>query len=163
MERTEKKIFLTGVILISIISLIYLATALTDDERSSLESELFGLENELTSQGYDWLINYSVSYPKIEVYEYNSPRLITSFPEITNKGYYKIFLTNLFEDASYSQDVFDLRVKNMGGKAEKIPFEILQKKIRIDEIRKELNIKFTNNDNLMLSIDNKILTVKNGN
>ena len=34
---------------------------------------------------------------------------------------------------------------------------------RLDKIRKELNIKFINNDNLMLSIDNKISTAKNGN
>jgi len=41
--------------------------------------------------------------------------------------------------------------------------ELKEKKMRIDEIRSELNIKFINDDNLMLPVDNKILTAKNGN
>ena len=39
----------------------------------------------------------------------------------------------------------------------------LNKKTRMDEIRKELNNNLINADNLMLSNDNKMLTSKNGN
>ena len=124
---------LISVILIVVsISLVGFAFA---QQNQSLEDELAQLENELSSQGYSWLTDYNVSYPFIEVYEYNQSRLIATFPEIS-KGLYKIFLTNLSDEENYSQDVFDLRVK--GGSLEKIPFEILQKKRRIDEIRKEL-------------------------
>ena len=105
---------------------------------NSQQGDLEGLIGELNDEGYSWLTDYNVSYPFIEVYEFNSSRLIISFPEIS-AGLYKIFLTNLSSDENYSQDVFDLRVKNLDGNSEKIPYEILEKKMRIDEIRKELN------------------------
>jgi len=120
--------------------LIGIAIALVEIVNSQ-QGELEGLIGELESEGYSWLVDYNVSYPFIEVYEYNSSRLITSFPEISSEGEYKIYLTNLSSDENYSQDVFDLRVKNLDGNQEKIPFEIMQKKIRLDEIRKELNQK----------------------
>ncbi len=60
----------------------------------------------------------------------------------------------------YSQDTFDLRV--VDGSVGKINSEILQKKRGINEIRKKLNNDFINNDIMILSIDNKMLTVKNG-
>ena len=120
--------------------LIGIAIALVEIVNSQ-QGELEGLIGELESEGYSWLVDYNVSYPFIEVYEYNSSRLITSFPEISSEGEYKIFLTNLSEEQNYSQDVFDLRVKNLDGSSEKIPFEILQKKMRIDEIREILNQK----------------------
>ena len=37
------------------------------------------------------------------------------------------------------------------------------KNLELDKLRKELNDKPISNDNLMLSIDNKTLTIKNGN
>ena len=120
--------------------LIGIAIALVEIVNSQ-QGELEGLIGELESEGYSWLVDYNVSYPFIEVYEYNSSRLITSFPEISSEGEYKIYLTNLSSDENYSQDVFDLRVKNLDRNQEKIPFEIMQKKIRLDEIRKELNQK----------------------
>ena len=117
---------------------ILLVTAVAFAQQNPLEDELAQLEQEISDAGYSWLADYNVSYPFIEVYEFNSSRLIISFPEIS-AGLYKIFLTNLSSDENYSQDVFDLRVKNLDGNSEKIPYEILEKKMRIDEIRKELN------------------------
>ena len=63
---------------------------------NSQQGELDSLISDLESEGYSWLVDYNVSYPFIEVYEFNSSRLITSFPPIY-EGLYKIFLTNLSE------------------------------------------------------------------
>ena len=103
---------------------------------NSQQGELDSLISELESEGYSWLVDYNVSYPFIEVYRQNDSNLLATFDNIIN-GKYQIFLTNLSENES--QDVFDLRVK--GGSLEKIPYEILQKKRRIDEIREILNQK----------------------
>jgi hypothetical protein len=43
---------------------------------------------------------------QVEVYEFNSSKLIATFPEIKDEGYYKVYLTNL----TGSQDIFDLKV-----------------------------------------------------
>ncbi len=92
----------------------------------SQQGELEQLESELIDEGFGWLVNYSVYYPYIEVYENNQSRLIATFPEINEEGLYKIFLTNLSSDENYSQDVSE------------IPKEVMQKKVRIDEIKKEM-------------------------
>ena len=130
----NRKLLLTGMsaILLAVISLIGFALA---QQNQTLEDELNTLTSSLNDNNYGWLTDYNVSYPYIEVYEYNSSRLITSFPPIS-EGLYKIFLTNLSEEQNYSQDVFDLRVKN--GVLEKIDYEIYLKKKRIDEIREKL-------------------------
>jgi len=132
MSRGNLKLVLFGIMLV--VGLFGFAFA----QQNPLDGELEQLEQELNEEGYGWLVDYNVSYPKIEVYENNQSRLIATFPSIS-EGLYKIFLTNLSSEENYSQDVFDLRVKDSDGNAEKIPFEILQKKMRIDEIRRELN------------------------
>jgi len=129
-KGADRKLLLIGIAIALAIAIVGVV--------NSQQGELDELIGELESEGYSWLVYYNVSYPFIEVYEFNSSRLITSFPEIS-EGLYKIFLTNLSEEQNYSQDVFDLRVK--GGSLEGIPFEILQKKRRIDEIREILNQK----------------------
>ena len=134
-NKFAEKIIVAGVILLIISSLAVLVKALTDNETLTLQDELNNLTQYLNDNNYGWLTDYNVSYPYIEVYEYNSSRLITSFPPIS-EGLYKIFLTNLSEEQNYSQDVFDLRVKN--GVLEKIDYEIYLKKKRIDEIREKL-------------------------
>src|SRR3989338_6674827 len=129
------KINMKLIIVILIVVSISLIGFVFAQQNQTLEDELAQLENELSSQGYSWLVDYNVTYPYIEVYEFNKTEKIAEFPQIS-AGLYKIFLTNLSSEENYSQDVFDLRVK--GGSLEKIPFEILQKKRRIDEIREEL-------------------------
>ena len=131
-KGADRKLLLIGIAIALAIAIVGVV--------NSQQGELDELIGELESEGYSWLVDYNVSYPYIEVYEFNQSRLIATFPSIS-EGLYKILLTNLSSEENYSQDVFDLRVKDSDGNAEKIPFEILQKKMRIDEIRKELNQK----------------------
>ncbi|MEK6936109.1 MAG: hypothetical protein AABW67_04930 [Nanoarchaeota archaeon] len=56
-KSTSRKLLLIGIILISIISFVFLVSALTSDERQSLQSELDNLTADLNSNGYSWLIN----------------------------------------------------------------------------------------------------------
>ena len=135
-NKFAEKIIVAGVILLIISSLAVLVKALTDDETQTLQDELNNLTQYLNDNNYGWLTDYNVSYPFIEVYEFNQARLIATFPQISSEGLYKIFLTNLSSEENYSQDVFDLRVKN--GVLEKIDYEIYLKKKRIDEIREKL-------------------------
>ena len=73
----------------------------------SLQGELNNLTSELSSQGYDWLINYSVDESvDIEVYRENDGEEIVRFVDISSEDWYKIYLTELGENESY--DVFDL-------------------------------------------------------
>src|SRR3989338_4423901 len=134
------KINMKLIIVILIVVSISLIGFVFAQQNQTLEDELAQLENELSSQGYEWLTDYNVSYPYIEVYEFNKTEKIAEFPEIS-EGLYKIYLMNLSENENYSQDVFDLRVVNLDGNSEKIPYEIMQKKIRLDKIRKELDGK----------------------
>ena|SRR3989338_5034558 len=127
-KKENRKKGLIGVVLLFLMGVVILVSLV-----NSQQGELDSLILELESEGYSWLVDYNVSYPFIEVYRQNDSNLLATFDNIIN-GKYQIFLTNLSENES--QDVFDLRVK--GGSLEKIPYEILQKKRRIDEIRKEL-------------------------
>lgn len=129
-KKENRKKGLIGVVLLFLIGVVILVS-LVNSQQGELE-ELIG---ELESEGYSWLVDYNVSYPYIEVYEFNQSRLIATFPSIS-EGLYKILLTNLSSEENYSQDVFDLRVKN--GVLEKIDYEIYLKKKRIDEIREKL-------------------------
>ena len=134
-NKFAEKIIVAGVILLIISSLAVLVKALTDDETQTLQDELNNLTQYLNDNNYGWLTDYNVSYPYIEVYEFNKTEKIAEFPQIS-EGLYKVFLTNLSEEENYSQDVFDLCVKN--GVLEKIDYEIYLKKKRIDEIREKL-------------------------
>jgi len=122
-----RKFALIGIILIAVLSFSMLIHALTPQE------ELSQLESELVDSGYSWLVNYSST---VGVYREDTDSLITTFDNIKDEGLYNIYLTNLYDNESY--DTFDLK----SGKREKISYEIIQKKMRIDEIRKELNIRY---------------------
>jgi|SRR3989344_5954494 len=126
-----------GLVVLGILLVTAVAFA---QQNQTLEDELAQLEQEISDAGYSWLTDYNLTYPFIEVYEFNKTEKIAEFPEIS-QGLYKIYLMNLSENENYSQDVFDLRVVNLDGNSEKIPFEVLQKKIRLDKIRKELDGK----------------------
>ncbi len=128
---------LAGVIsLVIVVSLIGFGFA---QQNQSLEEELLRLESELSSSGYSWLVDYTGDIgPKIEVYEKDGNELIALFENLRENEYNKIYLdgssgAGLGES---EQDTFDLRVAD--GSVEKINSEILQKKRRIDEIKKEL-------------------------
>ena len=58
--KLERKLLLIGIILISIISLIFLVSALTSDERQSLNDELNNLTDYLTNNNYGWLTDYNL-------------------------------------------------------------------------------------------------------
>lgn len=131
-------IFIASAVLL--VSFAVLVSALADDEKTALQSELDNLTqylNDNNYDNYDWLIDYNISYPSVRVFRENSNELLAEFRDIlggSNFNKYQIFLTSLNENET--QDVFDLR---SFGDVERINYDVLQKKIRIDEIRKELN------------------------
>lgn len=106
--KKEQKNFIIGIILIiSIIFLITLSVMAQGEGNESLQGELNNLTSELSSQGYDWLINYSVDESvDIEVYRENDGEEIVRFVDISSEDWYKVYLTELGENESY--DVFDL-------------------------------------------------------
>ena len=63
-----------------------------------------------------WSGNSNPNYAQIGVYSKDDDNEIARFGNISEEGYYKIYLTNLSELANYSQDTFDLRV--LGGSLE---------------------------------------------
>ena len=72
---------------------------------SSSQDEIAQLEQEISSAGYSWLVNYNISYPSVEVYRENDNNLLATFTDLTG-GMNKIYLTNLGNE---SYDVFDLK------------------------------------------------------
>ena len=56
-NKNMDKLAVVGPVLIALISLVFLVSALTSDERQSLQSELDNLIIELSNQGYSWFIN----------------------------------------------------------------------------------------------------------
>jgi hypothetical protein len=91
---------IAGILLISLIGILV----------GEVEDEISQLEQELIDSGYEWLINYSVNYPKIEIYEQNGEDIIAEFEDVSDEDWYQIF-----------------------------PEEILIKKLRIEEIKIEIN------------------------
>ena len=101
--------------------------------------EILQLEQELVDSGYEWLINYSINYPSVEVYvgggappqvpSEEGNEMIALFENVSGEGWYKVYLSNLGENVS--EDVFDLRVEGMN-----VPYGVFQKKMRVDEIRR---------------------------
>jgi hypothetical protein len=129
------KLILISFGLALLISLAVIVSALTDNEKASLQQELSSLENNLSSQGCSWLINYSVSSPSVGVYREGDNRLLATFNNLnSNFAHNQIFLINLSDNESY--DTFDLRSV---GDVDKVPKDILLKKIIIDKIREEVN------------------------
>jgi len=121
-SQINKRILLIGLSLILIISLAIIISALTDDERASLQSELDSLENELSNNGYNWLINQSIDYnsinessqtANIEVFRKNGNETIAVIENITTADYYKTYLSGLGENET--SDTFDLKVSQVSG------------------------------------------------
>ena len=112
-EKGANKVLLIGIILITLL-LVNIQGVVGESGNETLQQELDNLTQYLTSQGYDWLINYSINYPEVEVYRENSDELIAVIDNISGENWYKTYL--------------------------------------------ELNLN--NYDNLMLSIDNKILSLR---
>ncbi|MBU3913340.1 MAG: hypothetical protein KKE50_04565 [Nanoarchaeota archaeon] len=61
--RIESRVMLIGIaglILVFITSLVFIVSALTSDDKTALQNELNNLTLKLSSQGYDWLADYSM-------------------------------------------------------------------------------------------------------
>jgi len=68
--RKESLFLLIGIILISIISMVFLISALSDKE--ILQNELNILEQDLSAKGYDWLSNFMIILLYLNInYVYN--------------------------------------------------------------------------------------------
>jgi len=66
----ESLFLLIGIILISIISMVFLISALSDKE--ILQNELNILEQDLSAKGYDWLSNFMIILLYLNInYVYN--------------------------------------------------------------------------------------------
>jgi len=135
------KLPLKIILTLTLISFIVLASALSEQDRSNLQDELFQLESNLTLQGYDWLVDYSISSPQVIVTRENSDVPLAVFDNIIGIGFnkYQILLINLSDDEPYS--TFYLRsvgdVDGMHGVL--VPHDVYLMKMRIDEIREVLN------------------------
>ncbi|MFH1522038.1 MAG: BspA family leucine-rich repeat surface protein, partial [archaeon] len=107
MKNKIKSILIISAIVLAI---AVFAVALTDEE---LGAELAQLEGELVNANYSWLVNYSVDesldVSSIEVYEEDGNKTIAVFENVSDEGWYKIYLTEL----NGTQDVFDLKI--LGG------------------------------------------------
>jgi hypothetical protein len=92
------KIAIFGILLISIISLVLLVSALTPQE------EILKLEQEIFSAGFDWLVDYNLDIPSIEVYNENFDEVIGEFNVSSSEiSEYKIY------PAYDNSDVYDLK------------------------------------------------------
>jgi len=99
---------LIGIGLFMLVGFVVLVSALiTDNDRTSLQNELNNLTQYLNDNNYGWLIDYNLSYSSIGVYRENSNEAIAVFENILEENWYKIYLTNLGENESYS--TFDLK------------------------------------------------------
>ena len=83
-KRGNRNLLLIGSLLISLIGFMILVSALTDDERQSLQSELDSLSAELGGEGLGWLVNYNISYLNVEVYREGDDEVLAVFENITN-------------------------------------------------------------------------------
>lgn len=127
-KKSNNKLLLIGIVLISLIGFVVLVSALTDSERISSQAELDNLTSQLNENNYSWLVDYNVSYPSVNVYRENSNELLATFNNVfstysNNNSFkkYQIFLTNLSENESQN-----------------VPVDIMKMKIKLDEIREKL-------------------------
>ncbi len=83
---------------------------------------------------------------KIEIYRQDGNSLIAKIENITSANWYKTYLTGLADNET--RDVFDLKIINAGNvfvnnsvsiNGQEVPYDIYQKKKRIDEINALLN------------------------
>ena len=107
------RFLLIGILLISLVSLAFIVSALTTEEQAVLQVELDNLTSQLTSNGYGWLVNYSIDYnsisdsSQVQVFREGDNNVLAVFNNISSFGKYRILLTNLSENESYS--TFDLK------------------------------------------------------
>ncbi len=133
-EIGKRSIFVIGIIVI-LISLSVIAQGVGDEE---LEVELAQLIDEVIDSDYGWLVNYSLDdSADIEVYREDGDEVIAVIEGVRGEDWYKTYLDGLHGgvglDDNESLSVFDLKVNEI-----KIPYNIYQKKKRIDEIRRIL-------------------------
>ena len=81
MKLINGKLLLVIVGLIFLASLIFIVSALTSDERASLQGELDNLTAELSNQGYSWLVN--IFFLQLNDKVYNNQKLLYSNSELT--------------------------------------------------------------------------------
>ena len=106
--KEVKKILLIEIMLIGFVLLLLMPIGLAaqgEGSNETLQQELDNLTQYLTSQGYEWLINYSIDYPEIEGYR--------EIDNISGENWYKTYLDGLHGGAglgeSESQETFDLK------------------------------------------------------
>ena len=99
------------------LTMVVVGTVIAQNQTSvELEAELSNLTSDLTSQGYGWLINYSLdNYSKadVEVYVEGGNELIAEIGGVGDEGFYRSYLdgssgAGLNEGESYK--TFDLKI-----------------------------------------------------
>ncbi|MFH1607080.1 MAG: hypothetical protein ABIC91_07055, partial [Nanoarchaeota archaeon] len=107
-----KKAVARKVAVLSLLILIGFIFLIIADFVFAGQDEISQLEQELVDAGYDWLVDYNVNYPIVEVYTQDSDELITTFNNVSEENWYKVYLTEM----NGTFDVFDLKV--VGGAVE---------------------------------------------
>jgi len=135
-EIRSSKFLLIGIMLLIFITLLVQAQG--EESNESLQAELSNLTAYLDEQSYLWLVNYSLDGSvDIEVYREDGDEVIAVIEGVRGEDWYKTYLDGLHGgvglDDNESLSVFDLKVNEI-----KIPYNIYQKKKRIDEIRRIL-------------------------
>ena len=99
------------------LTMVVVGTVIAQNQTSvELEAELSNLTSDLTSQGYGWLINYSLdNYSKADVgvYVEGGNELIAEIGGVGDEGFYRSYLdgssgAGLNEGESYK--TFDLKI-----------------------------------------------------
>ena len=91
-EKEVNKVLLIGIILITLL-LVNIQGVVGESDNETLQQKLDNLTQYLTEQGYSWLINYSINYPKIEVYRENDNELIAVIDNVSSENWYKTYLS----------------------------------------------------------------------
>ena len=105
-----------NILLIILVFMIMIGSLVSAQSNQSLEDELSNLTSNLTSQGYDWLINYSLeNYTKADVgvYVEGGNEVIAEIGGVGDEGFYRSYLdgssgAGLNEGESYK--TFDLKI-----------------------------------------------------
>ena len=89
-EKEVNKVLLIGIILITLL-LVNIQGVVGESDNETLQQKLDNLTQYLTEQGYSWLINYSINYPKIEVYRENDNEFIAGIDNVGSANWYKAY------------------------------------------------------------------------
>ena len=116
-KKVVNKNLVVGTLLIVLIIMIGgLASADSEQSFAELEAELNNLTSDLTSEGYEWLVNYNVdNYTKADVgvYVEGGNEVIAEIGGVGDEGFYRSYLdgssgAGLNEGESYK--TFDLKI-----------------------------------------------------